>query len=67
MPVNAPTAESRVLSGPEAAEAWRLTSDRAAVATARAHDPGRIRRARLAAGAVLLSGLLTLGLSIAGL
>jgi alkylation response protein AidB-like acyl-CoA dehydrogenase len=29
-----PTAESRVLSGPEAAKAWRITSDRAAVATA---------------------------------
>ena len=40
---------------------------RAAVATARAHDPTRIRRARIAAGAVLVSGLLTLGLSIAGL
>jgi hypothetical protein len=40
---------------------------RAAVATARAHDPTRIRRARLAAGAVLVSGLLTLGLSVAGL
>ena len=40
---------------------------RAAVAAARAHDPTRIRRARIAAGAVLVSGLLTLGLSIAGL
>ena len=40
---------------------------RAAVATARAHDPTRIRRARIAAGAVLISGLLTLGLSVAGL
>ena len=40
---------------------------RAAVATARAHDPARIRRARIAAGAVLVSGLLTLGLSVAGL
>jgi alkylation response protein AidB-like acyl-CoA dehydrogenase len=29
-----PTAESRVLSGPEATDAWRLTSDRAAAATA---------------------------------
>ena len=40
---------------------------RAAVATARAHDPARLRRARIAAGAVLVSGLLTLGLSVAGL
>ena len=40
---------------------------RAAVAVARAHDPARIRRARIAAGAVLVSGLLTLGLSVAGL
>ena len=40
---------------------------RAAVATARAHDPTRLRRARIAAGAVLVSGLLTLGLSVAGL
>ena len=40
---------------------------RAAVAAARAHDPARIRRARIAAGAVLVSGLLTLGLSVAGL
>jgi hypothetical protein len=40
---------------------------RAAVGTARAHDPTRIRRARIAAGVVLVSGLLTLGLSIAGL
>ena len=40
---------------------------RAAVATARAHDPTRLRRARVAAGAVLVSGLLTLALSVAGL
>jgi hypothetical protein len=40
---------------------------RAALAAARAHDPTRIRRARIAAGAVLVSGLLTLGLSVAGL
>ena len=40
---------------------------RAAVATTRAHDPARLRRARIAAGAVLVSGLLTLGLSVAGL
>ena len=40
---------------------------RAAVATARAHDPTRIRPARIAAGAVLVAGLLTLGLSVAGL
>ena len=40
---------------------------RAAVAIARAHDPTRIRRARIAAGAVLVSGLLTFGLSVAGL
>jgi hypothetical protein len=40
---------------------------RAAVATARAHDPTRIRRARIAAGAVLVSGLVTLALSVAGL
>jgi len=40
---------------------------RAAVATARALDPTRITRARIAAGAVLVSGLLTLALSVAGL
>ena len=40
---------------------------RAAVATARAHDPTRIRRARIAAGAVLGAGVLTLALSVAGL
>ena len=40
---------------------------RAAVATARAHDPTRIRRARIAAGAVLAAGVVTLALSVAGL
>jgi hypothetical protein len=38
---------------------------RAAVTTARAHDPARLRPARIAAGAVVVSGLLTLGLSVA--
>jgi len=40
---------------------------RAAVATARANDPTRIRRARIAAGAGLGAGLLTQAVSVAGL
>lgn len=40
---------------------------RAAVAAARAHDPARIRRARVAGAAVFAAGLLTLALSVAGL
>jgi hypothetical protein len=40
---------------------------RAASDTTRAHDPARLGRARLAAAAVLTSGLVTLGLSVAGL
>ncbi|HEX3902388.1 MAG TPA: permease [Polyangia bacterium] len=40
---------------------------RAAVDAARARDPSRLRRARVAGAAVLISGLVTLGLSVAGL
>jgi hypothetical protein len=40
---------------------------RASVATARAHDPTRLKRARTTAAAVLAAGVLTLALSVAGL
>ncbi len=40
---------------------------RAATARTRAHAPERLGRARLASAAILVSGLVTLGLSVAGL
>jgi hypothetical protein len=40
---------------------------RAAVGVARAHDPGKLRRARAAGVTVLTAGLVTLALNIAGL
>jgi hypothetical protein len=47
---------------------WGSTSYlRAATEVTRAGDPARLGRARLAAGAILLSGLLTLALGVAGL
>lgn len=44
-----------------------LTYLRAAVAVARAHDPSKLRRARIAGATVLGAGLLTLALGVAGL
>jgi hypothetical protein len=44
-----------------------LTYFRAAVAVARAHDPTKIRRARIAGATVIGAGLLTLALNVAGL
>jgi hypothetical protein len=43
-----------------------LTYFRAAVAVARAHDPSKLRRARIAGATVLAAGLVTLGLGLAG-
>ncbi|HVV50740.1 MAG TPA: permease [Polyangia bacterium] len=40
---------------------------RAAVAAARAHDPSKLRRARIAGATVIGAGLLTLALGVAGL
>jgi hypothetical protein len=40
---------------------------RAAVGVARAHDPGKLRRARAAGITVLAAGLLTLALNVAGM
>jgi len=40
---------------------------RAAVGAARAHDPARLKRARIAGATVLGAGILTLALSVAGL
>jgi hypothetical protein len=39
---------------------------RAAVAVARAHDPAKLRRARIAGATVIGAGLITLGLGVAG-
>jgi hypothetical protein len=44
-----------------------LTYFRAAVGVARAHDPAKIRRARIAGATVIAAGLVTLGLGVAGL
>jgi hypothetical protein len=44
-----------------------LTYLRAAVAVSRAHDPSKLRRARIAGATVLGAGLLTLALGLAGL
>jgi hypothetical protein len=44
-----------------------LTYLRAAVAVARAHDPSKLRRARIAGATVIVGGLLTLALGVAGL
>ncbi len=44
-----------------------FTYFRAAVAVARAHDPSKLRRARLAGATVLGAGLLTLALGLAGM
>jgi hypothetical protein len=44
-----------------------LTYLRAAVAVARAHDPSKLRRARIAGATVIAAGLITLGLGVAGL
>jgi hypothetical protein len=38
----------------------------AAVGVARAHDPSKLRRARIAGATVIVAGLLTLGMSVAG-
>ncbi len=44
-----------------------LTYLRAAVGVARAHDPSKLRRARVAGATVIVSGLVTLALGVAGL